>query len=304
MAFLMKLWESIKERSEKKGSPSLIHAEMDLTIRALRDFFTNEVKRVLIDSKLDYERAQDFARNYLPSLSDRIELYQGIEPIFDAYGIEIEIDKALGKKVWLKSGGYIVIDQTEAMVVIDVNTGKYLGKRNIEETILKTNLEAANEIAYQMTLRNLGGIIVIDFIDMERENSRQKVLHAMENAIKKDRARTNILGFSELGLLMMTRKRIRESLSQTLCEPCFYCDGKGTIKSHSTICYDIFKEIERVAGKRPGQKIQLVVHPEIGDLLYEEENGSLEELERIFSKRINIKTDKEFHLEEFEVTVM
>ena len=302
--FLTKLWETVQEKNEKRQAPSMIHSDMDLVFRVLRDLFTPEVERLLIDSKTDYERCLDFAEKYLPQYHTRIELYEGREPIFDTFGIEIEIDKALGRKVWLKSGGYIVIDQTEALVAIDVNTGRYVGKRNLEETILKTNLEAIKEIVYQIRLRNIGGIIIIDFIDMEKEESRDKVFHALENAIKGDRSRTNILKISELGLVQMTRKRVRESLSQSLCQPCIYCDGKGMIKSTTTTCYEIFREITRLALTDPGKKIMVSVHPDVADMLYDEESAGIEELERVFQKRIIIKTDFDNLIEQYDIVAM
>ena len=302
--FLTKLWETVQEKNEKRQAPCLIHSDMDLVFRVLRDLFTPEVERLLIDSKSDYERCQDFAEKYLPKYNSRIELYESREPIFDTFGVEIEIDKALGRKVWLKSGGYIVIDQTEALVAIDVNTGRYVGKRNLEETILKTNLEAIKEIVYQIRLRNIGGIIIIDFIDMEKEESRDKVFHALENAIKGDRARTNILKISELGLVQMTRKRVKESLSQSLCQTCIYCDGKGMIKSITTICYEIFREITRLALTDPGKKIMVSVHPDVADMLYDEESAGIEELERVFQKRIIIKTDFDNLIEQYDIVAM
>ena len=304
MNFLKKLWETVQEKYDKRQAPCLVHADMDLVFRILRDLFTPDIEKILVDSKSDYERCLDFAEKYLPQHSDRVELYEGKEPIFDLFGIEIEVDKALGRKIWLKSGGYIVIDQTEALVAIDVNTGRYVGKRNLEETILKTNLEAVKEIVYQIRLRNLGGIIIIDFIDMEKEESREKVFHALENAIKGDRLRTNILKISELGLVQMSRKRVRESLSQSLCQLCIYCEGKGLIKSSTTICYEIFREIARVALSEPGKKIMVSVHPDVADMLYDEESAGIEELEKTYQKRIIIKTDFDNHIEQYDIVSM
>ncbi|OGL41739.1 MAG: ribonuclease G [Candidatus Schekmanbacteria bacterium GWA2_38_9] len=304
MNFLKKLWGTVQERHDKRQAPCLVHADMDLVFRILRDLFTSDIERILVDFKADFERCLDFAEKYLPQHSGRIEFYEGKEPIFDLFGIEIEIDKALGRKIWLKSGGYIVIDQTEALVAIDVNTGKYVGKRNLEETILKTNLEAVKEIVYQIRLRNLGGIIIIDFIDMEKEESREKVFHALENAIKGDRLRTNILKISELGLVQMSRKRMRESLSQSLCQQCIYCDGKGLIKSSTTICYEIFREIARVAISESGKKIMVSVHPDVADMLYDEESAGIEELEKICQKKVIIKTDFDNHIEQYDIVAM
>jgi ribonuclease G len=213
----------------------------------------------------------------------------------------MEIDKILGRKVWLKSGGYIVIDISEALVAIDVNTGRYVGKRNLDDTILKTNLEAAKEIAYQLRLRNIGGIIIIDFIDMEREGDREKVYQVLEEAIKKDRQKTNIFKISELGLVEMTRKRTRENMTRILGETCPYCEGSGLIKSKTTICYDIFRQIERSASELGGHNIVVEVNPEIAGLLYEEERGGVEELERKLRKKIVVKVRAGFHQEQFNI---
>lgn len=302
--FLMKLWESIKNKSENKTAPSLIHTDLDLILRVIRDLLTSDVDRVIIDSNEDYERCLKFVREYLPVYEDRIKKYEGTEPIFDAYGIEIEVDKALGKKVWLKSGGYIIIDETEALVSIDVNTGRYVGKKNLEETIIKTNLEAVKEIAYQLRLRNLGGIIIIDFIDMQKEDNRDKVFRALEHEISKDRIKTNILKISELGLVQMTRKRVRESLSKSLCQPCEYCDGRGMVKSATTICFEILRKISKELGKVSGRKVMVSVNPVIADKLYEEESKAIEELERIHRKKLVIKTDFDSHLEEYDIMVI
>jgi ribonuclease G len=237
----------------------------------------------------------------MPKLKCDIEIYEGREPTFDAYGIEMEVDKSLGRKVWLKSGGYIVIDMTEALTAIDVNTGRFVGKRNLEDTILKTNLEAAKEIAYQLRLRNIGGIIIIDFIDMERDGDREKVYLALEELLKKDRMKTNILKISELGLVEMTRKRTRESVPRILCEPCTYCDGAGYIKSKTTVCYDIFREIERMVSGLGGATVMVDVNPEVADLLYDEERMGIEELERKLNKKIVIKAKDGLHQDQFEI---
>jgi len=236
-------------------------------------------------------------------MKNRIELYDGTEPIFDAYGVEVEISRALKRRVWLKSGGYIVIDQTEALVAVDVNTGRYVGKRNLEETIFKTNMEAAREIAYQLRLRNIGGIIIIDFIDMEDRKNRQLVYNALQKALANDKARTTLYEISDLGLVQMTRKRVRESLGRNLMEPCSYCDGEGYIKSKATVCYDIFREITRIAPFTKEKKVLVLAHNDVADMLYDEERRGVEELETRFHKRIVIKGEPEFHQEQFEVTL-
>ncbi len=230
-----------------------------------------------------------------------MEYYQADEPIFDAYGVEVEISRAMGRKVWLKSGGYIVIEETEALTAVDVNTGKYVGKGNQEDTILKTNLEAVKEIAYQLRLRNIGGIIIIDFIDMEREGGRERVFQVLKEALKKDRAKTNILRISELGLIEMTRKRTRENLNRILCESCTYCEGRGIIKSKTTLCFEIFREIKLEAMNVPSKVIMVSLHPEVADFLYDEERYAIEELETKLKKKIIIKVRSDFHQEEYEI---
>jgi ribonuclease G len=233
-----------------------------------------------------------------------IELYDEEEPIFDHFGLEVEISRALGRKVWLKSGGYIIIEQTEALTAVDVNTGRYVGKHNLEDTILKTNLEAVKEIAYQLRLRNIGGIIIIDFIDMEKEVNREKVFTALEEALKTDKSKTNILKISELGLVEMTRKRVRESIGRMMCEPCPYCEGRGYIKSKTTVCHEIFRELHReMLDVRGGTKVTLTVHPQVADLLYDEERRGLEELEKKSKKRIIVRAKPGFHQEQFEITI-
>jgi ribonuclease G len=241
-------------------------------------------------------------QTYLPHLGPRLELYSRDEPIFDAYGIELEISKALGRRVWLKSGGYIVIDHTEALTVIDVNTGRYVGKRNLEETILKTNLEAAKEIAYQLRLRNIGGLIIIDFIDMESGKNRDKVFGAFKEAMSRDKARTHVLRISELGLVEMSRERTREDLLRVLSEPCSYCEGRGYTKAPATVCYEIFRELRRLGLSTREKKVVVTVHPTVANLLYDEERKSIDELEKELLKKIVVKSDANLHIEQFEVT--
>jgi ribonuclease G len=305
MAFLSKLWEDVQKKAAALPAPALVHPDLNIILRTVRDLFTSEVDRLIIESPHDYETCLEFVRSYLPHLQPKIQLHQGKEPIFEAYGIELEIERALGRKIWLKSGGYIVIDQTEALVAVDVNTGRFVGKRNPEETILQTNLEAIKEIVYQLRLRNIGGIIIIDFIDMEREESREKVYNALLNALRSDRSRTRISKISELGLVEMTRKRVRESLGRVLCRPCPYCDGSGTIKSAATICYEILREIRRAATTlEKRRKIMVRLHPVVADMLLEEEGGFLESLEEVFQKQIIIKGDYDLHEEQYEVMLL
>jgi ribonuclease G len=301
MEFLVRLWNNIQKKKESSPAPSLIHSDLNIVLRVIRDLLSPQVNRIVIDSKEEHENILSFINAYMPKQKYEIILYEKMEPIFDAYGIEIEIDKILGRKVWLKSGGYIVIDICEAFVAIDVNTGRFVGKRNLADTILKTNLEAAKEIAYQLRLRNIGGIIIIDFIDMEREGDREKVFQALEEATRKDRQKMNIFKISELGLMEMTRKRTRENISRILSEPCSYCEGAGLIKSKTTVCYDIFQEIERSSTELGGHSIMVEVNPEVADLLYEEERAGVEELERKMKKKILVKGKPGFHQEQFNI---
>lgn len=302
MSYLIKLWDSIQKRKEVVSAPALVHGELNLTLRVIRDMFSTDIDRLVIESKEEYEKALEFVNTFMPKLSDFVELYERDEPIFDAYGIELEVSRALGRRVWLKSGGYIIIDQTEALTAIDVNTGRYTGKKKLEDTVLKTNLEAVKESAYQLRLRNLGGIIIIDFIDMDKPANREKVYSALMEALKKDKARTNILKISEFGLIEMTRKRVRESLNQVLCEPCPYCDGRGRVKSKNTVCYGIFRAVRRESTDLPGERILIAVNPEIADLLYDEESHGIEELEKSLGKKIIVKARNTFHQEQYEIT--
>jgi ribonuclease G len=299
--FLLKLWQNIQRRSEHASAPSLVYHEIDITLRAVRDLFTKEVDRLVIDSESEYRKILSFTETFLPSLKTAVELYDGDESIFDAYGIEMEVQRALSKKIWLKSGGYIVIEMTEALTAIDVNTGRYVGKRNLEETILKTNLEAVKEIAYQLRLRNIGGIIIIDFIDMEKEGNREKVCNALKEATRKDKSKTNILQMSELGLIEMTRKRTKESIGRLLCESCFYCEGEGHLKSKQTVCYEILRELERERRDMYGRNIMVVVHPDVAARFYDEERGPLERVEERLQAKLMIKGEASLHLEQYEI---
>ena len=301
MDFLLRVWSNVQKKKENSPAPSVIHSDLTMVLRVIRDILSSQVNRIVIDSKEEYENILSFINTYMPKQKFEITFYGNEEPIFDGYGIEMEIDKLLGRKVWLKSGGYIVIDMSEALVAIDVNTGRYVGKRNLADTILKTNLEAAKEIAYQLRLRNIGGIIIIDFIDMEREGDREKVYQALEEAIRKDRQKMNLFQISELGLVEMTRKRTRENIARILSEPCPYCEGSGLVKSKTTICYNIFREIEKTSSELGGHNILVEVNPEVADLLYEEERTGVEELERKLRKKIVIKGKAGFHQEQFNI---
>ncbi len=301
MDFMLRLWQNIQRNSEHSRVPNLLYQELDIILRAVRDLFTKEVDKLVVDSSEEYEKILEFVDTFMPSLKVDIKLYDGTEPICDAYGIEMELQRALGKKVWLKSGGYIVLEMTEALTAIDVNTGRYVGKRNLEETILKTNLEAVKEIAYQLRLRNIGGIIIIDFIDMEKEANKEKVFVRLNEALKKDKSKTNILKISELGLVEMTRKRTKESINRKLREPCFYCDGEGYLKSTFTMCYEIFREIERDHETLFGRSVMVTAHPEVAHLLYDEGRHHLETLEKNLQARITVKADQNLHLEQYDI---
>lgn len=302
MHFLNNLWEkSIQQKYEKSKCPSLLHQELNVSLRAVRDLLIHEAESLIIDSREGYREIQSFLDRFMPGLKDCVELYEGQEPIFDAYNLEGDISRAIKRKVWLKSGGYIVIEHTEALVAIDVNTGRFVGKHNLEETILKTNLEAVKEIAYQIRLRDIGGIIIIDFIDMEKKSNQEKVFNELKEAFKKDRSKTHILPISDLGLIQMTRKRNKKPLSRMLCEPCIYCEGEGYLLSKQTVCYNIFREIIRETKDKMGTRLTLKVNPEIADLLHGEENHIIIDLEKIIGKQIVVYPDSQFHMEQFDI---
>ncbi|MBW2544415.1 MAG: Rne/Rng family ribonuclease [Deltaproteobacteria bacterium] len=264
--YLSKLWNTIREKAERTGAPGLVHRELGMTLRAIRDLYAEDVERIAIDSEGEYRKAIDFMDSFMPYMKYSIDLYKDSIPIFDHFGIELDISRMLNKKVWLKSGGYIVIEETEALCSIDVNTGKYVGKKNMEETILKTNMEAVREIAYQLRIRNIGGIIIIDFIDMETETNREKIFDALRAEMEKDRNRTNVQKISEFGLIEMTRQRKRKSLSGTMCETCPHCSGRGSVKSRTSVCYEIFRELEREAAYDIAETLCVLVHPDVAEL--------------------------------------
>ncbi len=303
MEFLCKLWADIEERAGGARPPCQIYSDLDLSLRTVRDLFSDEVERLIVDDQGEFARIKEFVGNFVPSFLDAVELYQGSEPLFDAFGVELEIDRALDRKVWLRSGGYLVIEQTEALNSIDVNTGRFVGHRNLEDTILRTNLEAVKEVVTQLRLRNIGGLIIIDFIDMEREADRQKVWRALRQALKADRARTKVLEISELGLVEMTRKRVRESLIRQVTVPCMYCEGKGYLKSPVTVAYDVLREIRRNAAMLPGKAVVVCVHPDVADQLADEESDHLELLEKRYHKEIMVDAQPKFHVEQFEIHV-
>jgi ribonuclease G len=303
LAFLTRLWKNIQKKAESAAAPALIHQDLDLITRTIRDFFSNDTEQVVIDSAKDHRRLVEFVRHFMPRLRSKIVAYAEPEPLFEQQGIEEKVVKALERRVWLRSGGSIIIERTEALTAVDVNTGRFVGKRNQEETILKTNLEATQEVVRQLRLRNVGGIIIIDFIDMEKEANRKKVYEALREALKKDKARTNILKISELGLVEMTRQRTRESLENQLLRPCPHCEGRGRIKSAPTVAYDVLRTIKRQHGHlEDGKNIVVRLHPDVANFLYDEKNNSLESLEREINHRIIIKASQELHHEKYEIS--
>ncbi|MDR4460490.1 MAG: Rne/Rng family ribonuclease [Nitrospirales bacterium] len=304
--FLTALWEDTLKAASSQPAPSLLHTDLSLPLRVVRDLFTKKVDRLLIDAKPDFEEVKDFVRRYLPEQASRVHFYdKKQEGLFDHLGIELEITRALSRKVWLKSGGHIVIDHTEAMTVVDVNTGRFVGKRDQEETILKNNLEAAKEIGYQIKLRGIGGIIIIDFIDMERERNREKVYQATLDALAGDKAQTRISRISDLGLIEISRERVREDLLRTLSEVCGDCEGRGYTKSTMTIAYEIFRDIRRI-GMTRGQPQQIVVgaNPKVIELIFETEHSSIEQLEQEFQQPILFEADPLLHLEQYDIVVV
>ena len=304
MAFLRKLWASVINLAESVNRPSIVHEDLTLVIRTLRELSATTIERVRIDSHDTLERVLDFTGRFLPEMGPRIELYTGEGPIFELYAVEDEIQKALHRNVQLKSGGHIVIDQTEAMTTIDVNTGRFVGRRNFEETIFKTNLEAAQTIARQLRLRNLGGIIIIDFIDMGSETHKRQVLRALEKALARDHTRTHISNVSPLGLVEMTRKRTRESLERVLCDPCPTCSSRGSIKSADTVCYEIFREILREARQFDTERLLVVTSTEVADQLVDEESSAFAELEAFIGKPITLQVESQYSREQYDVVLM
>jgi ribonuclease G len=301
--FLLKLWNRILAKSEQGGAPALLHYDMDLVLRTVRDLFTADTQRLVVDNSRDHQRIVDFVDTVMPRLKHRIELYDGAEPIFDCFGIEAQIAKALERKVWLKSGGYIVIDHTEALTVIDVNTGRYVGRKSQEETVLKTNLEAVKTIVEQLRLRNIGGLIVIDFIDMEDRDNQRQVFDALTEALKKDKARSKLLPISELGLIEMTRKRTRESLMQLLCGPCPTCDGEGHTKTTATTAHEILRRIHREAALNPSLiQITVNVHPSVAQFLRQHEERTLQAMETRLNKKIMVKATPSLAEGQYEVS--
>jgi ribonuclease G len=299
-----KIWIEMRQRNESSRAPAVLYREQSIVSRLLRDLLTEDYQAIRIDNETEYRRVLELVERIMPNLAPKVKLYAKPYPIFDEYGVQAEIDKALKSKVWLKSGGSIVINQTEALVAIDVNTGRYVGKKSsgrLEDTIVKTNLEAVKEIVRQIRLRDLGGIIVLDFIDMEEKKNRLKVFQAIEQELRKDRSPSKALQVSDFGLIIVTRKRVKQSLERVLTEPCPYCSGTGAIKSSSTICYEILSEVKKVSPDLNGHRLLLRVNPDIARALKEEESAVLKDLKQSIGKDVTIKSDNLLHHEQFDV---
>ena len=302
IALLSGTWEKIQQKAKTASVPSILHRDLNVTFKAVRDLLINDADKLIIDSKIGYEKITDFLENIMPDLHVSVEYYNKIEPIFETYNLEGDIVRAMRKKVWLKSGGYVIIEHTEALVAIDVNTGRFVGHHNFEETVLKTNLEAVKEIAYQIRLRNLGGIIIIDFIDMVKSANREKVCSLLKEQLKKDKSKTSVLAMSELGLIQMTRKRVRKALSRMLCEPCFYCRGDGILMSRKSIGLKICRELQQESRNIIGNSFVVKVNPEIAELLHGAENHLITDIEKRINGQVFIYPNSNFHLEEYDIT--
>ncbi len=303
MDYLLRLWSNIRANERIHRAPVMLYRDLDLTLRVVRDNLSPELDRVICDDRVQHDRLKRFVETFMPDYADKIELYQRGEPIFDGYGIELEIDRALERKVGLKSGGSLIFDQGEALTAVDVNTGKFVGSkgRTLEETITQTNLEAAEEVADQLRLRNVGGLIIIDFIDMDKESNRRKVYRKLQDALRKDRAKAHITKISEMGLVEMSRKRTRESLGRMLTASCKQCNGKGYTKSPSTVAYEILREIRRDAAHIAGENIAVYANPEVSDLMRGAESIAVDDTVKRVHRAIEIHSRKNFHVEQFEV---
>lgn len=301
--YLHRMWTEVEKAHEKRKSTGLIHAEIDVELRALRDLLNEQVEKVIVDDQKVQKKVMNFINQFMPKHSKTVNFHAGPQPLFDIYDLDLEISRSLDRKIWLKSGGYIVIDEAEALVVIDINTGRFVGKKDLEDTILKTNLEAIKEIAHQLRIRNCGGIIIIDFIDMEKAAHRERVMSQLQLELAKDLAKTTVVNMSELGLVEMTRKRIRPSLVSSLCEPCTYCEGKGYIKRKSSVAQEIFVALEREGLRSQSGSNTAVVHCQSGvaDWIYEEEQEALEALEAKIQRPVVFKVEPHYHVEQFEI---
>ena len=304
MDFLHKLWDSVVVRAENTYPPSVVYEDIPLVMRAMRDLVHADIERVRIDSKETFKRVMEFSKKFIPEFLGRIEYYKGEHPILDLYSVEDEIQKALGKKVQLKSGGHLIIDQTEAMTTIDVNTGAFVGRRNLEETIYKTNLEAVQTITRQLRLRNLGGIIIIDFIDMQDAEHGRQVIRTLEKHLSRDNTKIAMSELTSLGLVQLTRKRTRESLEHTLCEPCPTCNGRSTIKTAETVCYEIYREIMREVRQFDANKLLVVASQDVVDMLLDEESSSVAELEEFIGRPISFQVESLYFQEQYDIVLL
>ncbi len=299
--YLTTVWDDIQIRKDQVRAPAILYSEPDLALRVIRDFANADTKRIVIDSASVHAEMQAFVDRFVADPKPRIEHYQGALPIFDEFGIEEQIDTNLGRKVWLKSGGYLIVDQSEALTAIDVNTGRFVGKRDLEETVLRTNLEAVREIVNQLRFRNIGGLIILDLIDMESAENRDKVYRALQQELRQDKAKTNILKISELGLVEMTRKRTRENLVQMLCEPCAYCEGKGYVLTPESVAHKVLREIRKDLPRFGGKRVIVTLHRSVAEQLLTHERASLQALERELGREIEVRARMELHQEQFEI---
>ena len=302
--YLNKLWLSLQATVKTASAPQLLYQELDISLRVLRDFVTQSTTRIQIDSRATFQKMNEFALAYIPSAADKLEHYPGVRPLFDLYGVEEEIERALSKRVDLKSGGYLIIDQTEALTTVDVNTGGFVGLRNFDDTIFKTNLEATQVIARQLRLRNLGGIIICDFIDMDTQEHRDAVLEEFKKALARDHTRISVHGFSALGLVEMTRKRTRDSLAHLLCEPCPTCKGRGEVKTAQTVCYEILREIVREARQFNAREYRILAGQQVIDLFLDEESQALAQLSDFIGKPISLQVESTYNQEQYDVILM
>ena len=304
VAYLSAVWEEIRAAQTGARAPATLYEELSLPLRAIRDFANGRTRRIVVDDPAIHEKMQTFLDRFVADPKPRLEFYTGSVPLFDHEGLEPRIDENLGKKIWLKSGGYLIVDQSEALTAIDVNTGRYVGKRDLEETVLKTNLEAVQEVVHQLRFRNLGGLIIIDLIDMESAENRDKVYRALQEALRSDKARTNILKISELGLVEMTRKRTRENLVQLLCEPCSFCEGRGYVLSAETVAYKILREIRKDLPRFGGRQIAVSVNPRVGEMLQGPARRALAALSEQLGREIEVRTRPGLHQEQFEIEAL
>lgn len=299
--YLLNLWKKIERNFQSSAAPKLLHYDLDLTTRLIRDFLDDDVDRVIVDSEREHRRILRFIRNFNPELREKIDFHQDAIPLFDQYHVEQEIHKALSKRVWLKSGGYLIIETTEALTSIDVNTGRFVGKKTLEETILKTNIEAAEEIVKQLRLRNIGGIIIIDFIDMERDQSKEQVYRFLEEHLRKDKSRTTILKISSLGLVEMTRKRSRESVHRYLTDSCPACEGRGFVKNRVSLAHQVLRDVRRELPTLESDHLHVTVHPDVYNVLMDLEGSALIALEKQFQKGIKVHSNPQFHFEQIAI---